>query len=337
MGRSQLLPMKIVTLFAAVAGLVIIALLFAWQDAGAVMGSLGTLGWGVVLLPLAWLPYPVVAAESWRVLFLDRQGPGLVRAVRAFWVGHAVGALLPTAGVGEPVVKVRMLVHDRLSGVAASASVVVDKTVEALSLIVWGLVGVAVLVATQTGDDVVVAALVGSALIAAGTVGFIAVQRAGAFGFVTQRIFGLSRTGDGLGLADKADEVDATIRRLYDRAGRIAWSTALRTAARSLMTIEILVAAYLMGQPLTLWEAVMLRSLASALNGAAFVVPGGLGVQEGAFVALGAVAGLSPESMLALSLATRGRELLVGVPGVLAWKHAEGKALLKRVSPGRDG
>ena len=329
--------MKAVTIFAAIAGLTIIALLLAWQDAGAVMDSLWALGWGLVLLPLAWLPYLVVSTVSWRLLFLDGRGPNLLRALRAYWVGHAVGALLPTAGVGEPVVKVRMLVHDRLAGVDASASVVVDKTVEALSLIVWGLVGVAVLVATQTGGDFVVAALIGSGLIAAGTVGFIAVQRAGAFGFVTQRIFGLSRTGDGLGLADKADEVDAIIRRLYDQPGRIAWSTALRTAARALMTIEILVAAYLMGQPLTLWEAVMLRSLASALNGAAFVVPGGLGVQEGAFVALGAVAGLSPESMLALSLATRGRELLVGVPGVLAWKHAEGKALLKRVSPGRNG
>ena len=42
------------------AGVTVIALLVVWQDAGAVMDGLKSLGWGVVLLPIAWLPNLVV-------------------------------------------------------------------------------------------------------------------------------------------------------------------------------------------------------------------------------------------------------------------------------------
>jgi hypothetical protein len=79
----------------------------------------------------------------------------------------------------------------------------------------------------------------------------------------------------------------------------------------------------------------MLKSLAGALRGAAFVVPGGWGLQEGSFVLLGGLLGLGPGFMLALSLATRAREVLVSVPGLLAWQHAEGRALWKRAGAAR--
>ncbi len=70
----------------------------------------------------------------------------------------------------------------------------------------------------------------------------------------------------------------------------------------------------------------MLNSLAVALRSAAFVVPGGLGVQEGGYVAVGALLGLPPDVMLAVSLATRLGELIEGLPGLLAWHFAEGGA-----------
>ena len=74
----------------------------------------------------------------------------------------------------------------------------------------------------------------------------------------------------------------------------------------------------------------MLKSLTGALRGAAFVVPSGWGVQEAGYVVLGGLIGLSPELMLAVSLATRARELLIGVPGLIAWQVAEGRWLWRR-------
>ncbi len=72
----------------------------------------------------------------------------------------------------------------------------------------------------------------------------------------------------------------------------------------------------------------LLESLILAVRASAFFVPGALGVQEGAFVLLGAVIGLSPEVALALSLIKRFRELVIGVPALLVWQFAEGRQML---------
>ncbi len=51
-----------------------------------------------------------------------------------------------------------------------------------------------------------------------------------------------------------------------------------------------------------------------------FLDAGALGVQEGGLVMLGRVIGLGPETALALSLAKRVRELVLGIPGLIAWQ-----------------
>ena len=53
------------------------------------------------------------------------------------------------------------------------------------------------------------------------------------------------------------------------------------------------------------------------------MVPGGIGVQEGALVAVGAAFGVASLAALALGIVKRGRELLVGAPAIVAWWIAE--------------
>ena len=91
------------------------------------------------------------------------------------------------------------------------------------------------------------------------------------------------------------------------------------------MAAEVWLVAWLLGYPIGLAEAVMLNSLAVALRGAAFAVPAGIGVQEGGYIVVGALVGLPPDVMLAISLATRLGELIEGLPGLLAWQYAEGE------------
>ena len=91
------------------------------------------------------------------------------------------------------------------------------------------------------------------------------------------------------------------------------------------MAGEVWLAAWLMGLPIGLAEAIILQSLAMALRGAAFVVPGGIGVQEGGYIAIGTLLGLPADMMLSLSLATRLRELVSAVPGLLVWQLSEGR------------
>ena len=79
----------------------------------------------------------------------------------------------------------------------------------------------------------------------------------------------------------------------------------------------------------------MLRALIGAVRGLSFLVPAGLGLQEGAYVALGALIGLPADMMLALSLASRLREILPSLPGLLLWQHVERRRLWRWRPVGR--
>ncbi|HEV7832732.1 MAG TPA: lysylphosphatidylglycerol synthase domain-containing protein, partial [Caballeronia sp.] len=87
-------------------------------------------------------------------------------------------------------------------------------------------------------------------------------------------------------------------------------------------SLEIWLALYFLGSPISFAEAVMLESLIQALSSAAFFVPGALGIQEGGFVLIGGALGLDPSVSLALAGARRLRDLLVFVPGLFAWQLA---------------
>jgi hypothetical protein len=63
-----------------------------------------------------------------------------------------------------------------------------------------------------------------------------------------------------------------------------------------------------------------MEAVTEAVRSAAFVVPGALGVQEGGYLVVGAWLGLGPDVALAVSLVKRVREVVLGVPGLLAWQ-----------------
>ena len=70
-------------------------------------------------------------------------------------------------------------------------------------------------------------------------------------------------------------------------------------------------------QPNTL--GVILESFTSLIKSFAFFIPGGLGVQELAFVMIGEFVGLSGPISFSIAIGRRIREILVGVPAVAVW------------------
>jgi hypothetical protein len=60
------------------------------------------------------------------------------------------------------------------------------------------------------------------------------------------------------------------------------------------------------------------------------MVPQGVGVQEAAYVLLGAGFGLTPEMSLALSLLKRARDIAIGLPAIAVWQAIESGRLWRR-------
>ena len=113
-----------------------------------------------------------------------------------------------------------------------------------------------------------------------------------------------------------AQAIDAAVEDTYRRTalpcGRASRSSLIGWLVG---TAEVWLILQLLGSPVSWSDALMLESLGQAIRGAAFAIPGALGVQEGGYVLLAPLAGLRPDVALALSLAKRARELLLGHAG----------------------
>jgi len=314
--------MKKLTYFGVFVGLTLIAWLIAWQGAGAIWSTLTELGFGVLLLLPVYAIYLAMGVVSWRLLFVPGREPPFAASLNAIWIGSAVNTLLPVASLGGEAVKARLLTLRGVDASEAGGSVVGDTTVQALSLALWGLIGAALLAAFSLERDTVWAAFLAAGLFCAGVIAFVVLQRRGMFAYLATRVAGRK-------LGGKLLDFDRHVREIYDRPGRVVVSTLIRLASRIFLTTEIWIAAWLIGYPITLLEAIMIRSLTGAIRGAAFFIPNGLGVQEAAFMVFGAVVGIPPGFSLSLSLVVRVREIIASVPALFVWQAIEGRSLLR--------
>lgn len=336
--------MKTASYIGMLTGLLAMTVLIAWQGAMEIADILLASGWALLLVPIIWSPTVLLNARGWQLLFRREHAPSFWQVFYAQWMGRAVNTLLPVAEIGGEMVKARALILWGIDGRHASASVVVDKTVQVLTVMIWGVAGVSLLAWMAVDDRLAAFGAIGLALLGAGVAGFLVVQRAGIFSVMVNSAHKVTKADYFHGLKQNAGEVDAIIHDLYRDRRRLLAATLWRFSGLVLQTGEVWLAAWLLGHPIGILEALLLKSLSNTLSDAAFVVPNAYGVQEAAFIVLGGLVGLGPDVSLAISLAIRIREVLIDVPGLLFWQHTEGQALARKRRaakateyPGRSG
>lgn len=306
-------------------GLAVMTGLIAWQGLGDVSAIILASGWPILLVPLAWSPTVFLGSMTWQLLFEPGKEPPFRQIFMALWMGRSVNTLLPVASLGGEVVKARMLILWGYPKAEASASVFVDKTVQVFGTIIWGLIGVTLLVHYSVEQDLIAAALTGFAVLGAGVAGFVMVQKVGIASAMVKSAHKVTKAEIFENMKQGADQIDVCVRATYARPGRLLLATFWRTLTLLLQTAEVWAAAYVLGYPITIMEAMFLKSMTSTLSDVAFMIPNAYGIQEAAFVVLGAMIGLPPDLMLAISLSIRIRELIVDLPGLALWQHAEGR------------
>jgi putative membrane protein len=298
-----------------------------------VFATLATAGWGLLLVALFHLLPLWLDAAAIQVLF----DSSAIRApwresMLARWVGESANSLMPLGQVAGPVAMTRHLSRRGMTTQSAAAAITVSTTLQALAQIAFGLMGIALLAlparletasARHEHRVVVVATITASVVLAVILISFYLVQRRGLFGGAVRRFAWLARRREWSGLISRADAIDLAVENTYRRGKSAAASFALSLAGWLAGTGEVYLALHLLGSPVGWRDALMLESLGQAIRGAAFAIPGALGVQEGGYLLLAPFAGLAPHAALALSFAKRTREILLGVPGLIYLHHCE--------------
>ncbi|WP_345810671.1 lysylphosphatidylglycerol synthase domain-containing protein [Paraburkholderia sp. PREW-6R] len=317
--------MKHLGRLAALAGLLVSLWLVCRDNPVAVLGALRTAGMGLLLAALAHVLPMLANACDWRSLIRGANRPSVAKMLHLVWVRESVNCMLPVARIGGEVVSFRMLRRWGVRGSTAVGSLIVDMQLTVISQLLFTMVGIGFLFAHAHSGTLRVASQLawGVVVLAPLLVLFALVQHASPFER-SMRALNRMTSGKLATLVGQSAQIDQSIRVIWRRRLVVLRYLFFWQPLQCFLTsLEIWIALFFLGARVTLVEAVVIESLIQAISSAAFFVPGGLGVQEGGFILIGGALGLDPSICLALAGARRIRDLLIFLPGLLAWQFAE--------------
>jgi putative membrane protein len=329
----------------ALAGLLLLSVLVAWQGWHDVLGAVGHAGWALLLLVPLRLLTLALDVRAWQVLLQAALPASAARAAGfpfLLWVAvvrEAVNRLLPAAGVGGEVAGVR-LVRTRLPDTAAAAAITASVIVEVLltMIVLYLFCGLGVVLMLRIAAGMPQVWVIAASLALSLPLPLLAwwLLRHGApFQRLERwslRLLGahspLRATLPGLDGA----RLDAAVARLFGRHGALLRALGWQLLSYLLGSLETWYALRLLGHPVDLATAVAIEALTQAVRHASFLVPAGLGVQEAAVLLFGYLAGVGGEVALSLALVKRMREIVLGLPALLSWHWFEARRL-RRTRP----
>jgi putative membrane protein len=319
---------KLGSVLAAIGGLALMAALVAHFGVGPVTRSLLAVGWqGFAWICLIHLALIAVMGIAWGAL-LHGTSPWV--PIWGRLVRDSGSELLPLSQVGGYVLGARAVTIAGVSGTAAAATTIVDVTLELFAQLAYTALALGWLLYLQ--PDAAIAAPAAIGLVVAGLLAaaFLGVQRRGFELFDRlARVLGrgwVDRTAAG------AAALHDALADTYARRAGVWVSFAVHLACWIANTLEAWLALRFAGAALGFTTVLVIESLLYAARSVAFAVPNAVGVQEGAYVLLGASFGLTPEMALALSLLKRARDLTIGLPALAAWQMFESGRLWRRAA-----
>jgi glycosyltransferase 2 family protein len=321
--------MRVIPIIAALAGLAMIAALVGYFGAGAVIRSLLAIGWGG-FLAICLIHLAVISLEgiAWRLLV---PGTPLWVFMWGRLIRDAGSEVLPVSQMGGCVLGARAVALGGVPGTTAAASTMVDLTLEFLAKLAYMALGLILLVDLRPDTPVALPVTIGVTATGLFAVAFVVLQRHGFALF--DRFARLLGRGWAERTAAGAAAVHMALGEIYRRRAGLWGGFLLHLACWIVSAVEVWIVLRLAGAPFSFATVLVIESLLYAIRTIAFAIPNAVGVQEGAYVLIGAAFGLTPEMALAVSLLKRARDLVIGVPALGTWQVAEGGRLWRRIAP----
>jgi uncharacterized protein (TIRG00374 family) len=304
-----------VKLAMVVIGAGLLATVLASTDTAQVLTLLGRIGWGFLLvLGAAALVFSADVASWLAVLpalpFTLREGLWLWK-LRL--VGEMLNLVTPLGGLGgEPAKGFILVKHRGLDARQTIASLLVARTSLLLSFLPFLGIGYALMQGRpELGADYVAAIGIGSLLFSGGILGFFLVQRLRIASRLAAFVHRFRFAGGIERALDEIRAVEDEVQRLYVFAPfRFGAALGLAFLGWLLGALELYVISTLLGYPLSPAEILIIEAIIQLARQATGLIPGSLGVTEGALLLLyGAFAG-EPSVGVAVALVRRLRELL---------------------------
>lgn len=258
-----------------------------WSKLGHFLQQVGYY-WPLILVPYAFIN--LLGAISWKVLLVTRETcPSITRLFFLRLAGESLNQLTPTASLGGEPYKAVRLHADGISWQEGTASVVIQKGMTVLSLVVYIFMSLALAPFVLLGDLPHLGLLsLGAILLAGAAIAFIIVQRSHPCVSVIGHMKKLSLCPAVL-ISKEAElaTLDSYLAEFYRKhADRCITAFVLLVLGWGLHALEVYIIFILLGHPINWGTALCLDGLTMLFTGLGFMIPVSLGVQDGGNILL---------------------------------------------------
>ena len=319
--------LKIGAIAALLAGLALAIFLVLHIGIVPVLDAVARVGWGgFALIVLSGLAVGLWSVTGWYVL-IPGKAPWLVFAL-ARQLRDSASDVLPVTQIGGIVVGARAIILGGVAPPLAFASAIVDVTTELMAQIAFIALGLMLgftqLRASATLAPYADGMILGTALLVPGVIAFVVLQRRGSF--MAEKLAARFLPA----AVRHTAAFSQALHEIYRNPLRLALSSTLHLASWIAFGVWIWIVMRLIGAPVSIFSAIAIESMLTALRSATVFIPASIGVQEMGYAALAQVFGMGAEVGLAVSLLKRARDIVVGVPVLLIWQAIEGKRAFAR-------
>jgi putative membrane protein len=309
--------MKRLSLAFMLAGMLLAILMVFAFGAHHVLEALLSVGWGgFALMVAAQLAVTLLLALAWFIILPEttaRQYPIL------YWgrlVREGGGRFLPFLPVGGFVMGARAVSLVGIAMPLAAASTLVDVAAEFAAEVLFAALGLCVLLVWQPHSGLILP--LGAGIVIAGLAAGIFIALPGQGTRLVQKLAARIGAGESRALGP-LDRMASQFEAIYGRKTVIAAAVLCHFLGWLGSAGSSWLGYHLLGARISFAEAVGIEAL-----------PGAAGVQEAAYAGLGAIFGLPADISVAVSLLTRARDLVIGLPALLLWQWLEFHALGRR-------
>lgn len=279
-----------------------------------VADDLRALSWGVVLFALPVMSVGIlVTVRRWQVILADQGAPLRLGLLLRLYLGGLFFNTLGLGGVGGYIYRIARLSRYTGGGAIPAASLLADRGMDVVSLVVIGLVGLAALAASRGAHGAAVA--LGGGAVAAAVLSWLVFDRGRSMLVGSSRRLERARAGSVLG------ELLGAIARVADRPGMALRLLGLSVLFQSAMIGSNYAISWVLDLRIPLLYFVALMPLVAIFVNVVPAALGGLGSTQAAYVYFFGLAGVEGGKALTLSLVVTAAVLLLSLVGggVCGW------------------
>lgn len=288
--------------------------------------ALHALGWsGFAIVCLIHVPVLVVLGSAWWSVGRDISGARIWKFVWARYVRESAAEILPFSQVGGIVIGARALALSGMRMVPVAVSMLADLVIELAAKFPYIVAGVLFLFLAVPRASVARPAVLGTLIIGTTVVLLLTFHRR-IKSWLEELAVRMALRWPSLGLGGRS-QLRPAFDQIFARDWRIVSAFFMHLIGWISGALETWIILRLMGNRVSVPEAVVIDSLVAALRTFGFAVPAAIGIQEGGYVLVCGAFGIDPAVAVALSLVRRAREFVLGLPGLGVWQCLEGRRI----------